>query len=208
MAVFSFRAAAVDYLAKNVSLSTQRRMKLGDHSAVLGLLQVETGQAYWGLPGTSLSSALSHTPPCSIKSGLCGPAMTSAHRLTVSLKTDTLRAWQGSVGSGTKLLIQLSTTRRLCTLFYLSEKPVETSEHPGIDGRLGPGLLFVTCAVRRTFRAINNTLTLLFIVVNKPISFEWLLFTFLFDIIIVVVTWLWVMWFMLFFDSICISFLC
>lgn len=38
--------AAVDYLAKNVSLSTQRRMKLGDHSAVLGLLQVETGQAY------------------------------------------------------------------------------------------------------------------------------------------------------------------
>lgn len=46
MAVFSFRSAAVDYLAKNVSLSTQRRMKLGDHSAVLGLLQVETGQAY------------------------------------------------------------------------------------------------------------------------------------------------------------------
>lgn len=41
-----FCAAAVDYLAKNVSLSTQRRMKLGDHSAVLGLLQVETGQAY------------------------------------------------------------------------------------------------------------------------------------------------------------------
>lgn len=40
------RVAAVDYLAKNVSLSTQRRMKLGDHSAVLGLLQVETGQAY------------------------------------------------------------------------------------------------------------------------------------------------------------------
>ncbi|KAF7693072.1 hypothetical protein HF521_008388, partial [Silurus meridionalis] len=38
--------SAVDYLAKNVSLSTQRRMKLGDHSAVLGLLQVETGQAY------------------------------------------------------------------------------------------------------------------------------------------------------------------
>ncbi|XP_028853438.1 paired box protein Pax-7a isoform X1 [Denticeps clupeoides] len=37
---------AVDYLAKNVSLSTQRRMKLGDPSAVLGLLQVETGQAY------------------------------------------------------------------------------------------------------------------------------------------------------------------
>uniref|UniRef100_A0A8C2PWF2 Paired box 7b n=1 Tax=Cyprinus carpio TaxID=7962 RepID=A0A8C2PWF2_CYPCA len=37
---------AVDYLAKNVSLSTQRRMKLGEHSAVLGLLQVETGQAY------------------------------------------------------------------------------------------------------------------------------------------------------------------
>ncbi|KAM9431624.1 paired box protein Pax-7-like isoform 2-T2 [Salvelinus alpinus] len=37
---------AVDYLAKNVSLSSQRRMKLGDHSAVLGLLQVETGQAY------------------------------------------------------------------------------------------------------------------------------------------------------------------
>lgn len=42
----SFCPAAVDYLAKNVSLSTQRRMKLGDHSAVLGLLQVETGQAY------------------------------------------------------------------------------------------------------------------------------------------------------------------
>nr|CAG25520.1 paired box protein 7 [Salvelinus alpinus] len=37
---------AADYLTKNVSLSTQRRMKLGDHSAVLGLLQVETGQAY------------------------------------------------------------------------------------------------------------------------------------------------------------------
>uniref|UniRef100_A0AAQ6IIC0 Paired box 7b n=1 Tax=Anabas testudineus TaxID=64144 RepID=A0AAQ6IIC0_ANATE len=37
---------AVDYLAKNVSLSSQRRMKLTDHSAVLGLLQVETGQAY------------------------------------------------------------------------------------------------------------------------------------------------------------------
>uniref|UniRef100_A0A3Q3IA17 Paired box 7b n=1 Tax=Monopterus albus TaxID=43700 RepID=A0A3Q3IA17_MONAL len=39
-------SAAVDYLAKNVSLSSQRRMKLADHSAVLGLLQVETGQAY------------------------------------------------------------------------------------------------------------------------------------------------------------------
>lgn len=39
-------SAAVDYLAKNVSLSTQRRMKLGEHSAVLGLLPVETGQAY------------------------------------------------------------------------------------------------------------------------------------------------------------------
>ncbi|XP_028308528.1 paired box protein Pax-7-like isoform X1 [Gouania willdenowi] len=38
--------SAVDYLAKNVSLSSQRRMKLADHSAVLGLLQVETGQAY------------------------------------------------------------------------------------------------------------------------------------------------------------------
>ncbi|XP_045912065.1 paired box protein Pax-7-like [Micropterus dolomieu] len=37
---------AVDYLAKNVGLSSQRRMKLADHSAVLGLLQVETGQAY------------------------------------------------------------------------------------------------------------------------------------------------------------------
>ncbi|EHB14735.1 Paired box protein Pax-7 [Heterocephalus glaber] len=37
---------AVDYLAKNVSLSTQRRMKLGEHSTVLGLLPVETGQAY------------------------------------------------------------------------------------------------------------------------------------------------------------------
>lgn len=44
--VWLFLAAAVDYLAKNVSLSTQRRMKLGEHSAVLGLLQVETGQAY------------------------------------------------------------------------------------------------------------------------------------------------------------------
>lgn len=43
----SLCVAAVDYLAKNVSLSTQRRMKLGEHSAVLGLLQVETGQAYW-----------------------------------------------------------------------------------------------------------------------------------------------------------------
>lgn len=41
-----FFPAAVDYLAKNVSLSTQRRMKLGEHSAVLGLLPVETGQAY------------------------------------------------------------------------------------------------------------------------------------------------------------------
>lgn len=57
-------------------------------------------------------------------------------------------------------------------LFYLSEKPVETSKHPGIDGRLGHGLLFVPRTVRRTFRAIDNTLTLLFIVVNKPISFE------------------------------------
>ncbi|XP_076022781.1 paired box protein Pax-7-like isoform X2 [Genypterus blacodes] len=37
---------AVDYLAKNVSLSSQHRIKLADHSAVLGLLQVETGQAY------------------------------------------------------------------------------------------------------------------------------------------------------------------
>ncbi|XP_029975012.1 paired box protein Pax-7-like isoform X1 [Salarias fasciatus] len=37
---------AVDYLAKNVGLSGQRRVKLADHSAVLGLLQVETGQAY------------------------------------------------------------------------------------------------------------------------------------------------------------------
>ncbi|XP_017295688.1 paired box protein Pax-7 isoform X2 [Kryptolebias marmoratus] len=36
----------VDYLAKNTSLSNQRKMKLPDHSAVLGLLQVETGQAY------------------------------------------------------------------------------------------------------------------------------------------------------------------
>jgi paired box protein 3/7 len=43
---FSLFPAAVDYLAKNVSLSTQRRMKLGEHSAVLGLLPVETGQAY------------------------------------------------------------------------------------------------------------------------------------------------------------------
>lgn len=44
---FPSSSAAVDYLAKNVSLSTQRRMKLGEHSAVLGLLPVETGQAYW-----------------------------------------------------------------------------------------------------------------------------------------------------------------
>ncbi|XP_035243047.1 paired box protein Pax-7a isoform X2 [Anguilla anguilla] len=43
---YSQYSQTVDYLAKNVSLSTQRRMKLGDHSAVLGLLQVETGQAY------------------------------------------------------------------------------------------------------------------------------------------------------------------
>ncbi|XP_003783899.1 paired box protein Pax-7 isoform X1 [Otolemur garnettii] len=41
-----YSQTAVDYLAKNVSLSTQRRMKLGEHSAVLGLLPVETGQAY------------------------------------------------------------------------------------------------------------------------------------------------------------------
>ncbi|XP_028848912.1 paired box protein Pax-7b isoform X1 [Denticeps clupeoides] len=41
-----YSQSAVDYLAKNVTLSTQRRMKLGEHSAVLGLLQVETGQAY------------------------------------------------------------------------------------------------------------------------------------------------------------------
>ncbi len=47
MISLSLCVAAVDYLAKNVSLSTQRRMKLGEHSAVLGLLQVETGQAYW-----------------------------------------------------------------------------------------------------------------------------------------------------------------
>ena len=46
LSVCLFSLAAVDYLTKNVSLSTQRRMKLGDHSAVLGLLQVETGQAY------------------------------------------------------------------------------------------------------------------------------------------------------------------
>ncbi|XP_061422200.1 paired box protein Pax-3 isoform X3 [Lethenteron reissneri] len=38
---------AADYLAKNVGLGSQRRLKLGEHSAVLGLLQVaETGQAY------------------------------------------------------------------------------------------------------------------------------------------------------------------
>uniref|UniRef100_A0A3B1KBP3 Paired box 7b n=1 Tax=Astyanax mexicanus TaxID=7994 RepID=A0A3B1KBP3_ASTMX len=43
---YSQYGQTVDYLAKNVSLSTQRRMKLGEHSAVLGLLQVETGQAY------------------------------------------------------------------------------------------------------------------------------------------------------------------
>ncbi|XP_029995762.1 paired box protein Pax-7-like [Sphaeramia orbicularis] len=41
-----YSQTTVDYLAKNVSLSSQRRMKLADHSAVLGLLQVETGQAY------------------------------------------------------------------------------------------------------------------------------------------------------------------
>ncbi|KAJ6656789.1 hypothetical protein lerEdw1_003120 [Lerista edwardsae] len=41
-----YSQTAVDYLAKNVGLSTQRRMKLGEHSAVLGLLPVETGQAY------------------------------------------------------------------------------------------------------------------------------------------------------------------
>ncbi len=57
--------AAVDYLAKNVSLSTQRRMKLGDHSAVLGLLQVETGQAYWVRPLQTHLHTLSdaQTPP-------------------------------------------------------------------------------------------------------------------------------------------------
>uniref|UniRef100_A0A7N8Y3I1 Paired box protein Pax-7-like n=1 Tax=Mastacembelus armatus TaxID=205130 RepID=A0A7N8Y3I1_9TELE len=43
---YSQYGQTVDYLAKNVSLSSQRRMKLADHSAVLGLLQVETGQAY------------------------------------------------------------------------------------------------------------------------------------------------------------------
>ncbi|XP_054625173.1 paired box protein Pax-7-like isoform X4 [Dunckerocampus dactyliophorus] len=37
---------AMNCLAKNVGLSSQRRMKLSDHSGVLGLLQVETGQAY------------------------------------------------------------------------------------------------------------------------------------------------------------------
>ncbi|XP_061592864.1 paired box protein Pax-7-like isoform X1 [Cololabis saira] len=41
-----YGTTAVDYLAKNVGLSGQRRVKLADHSAVLGLLQVETGQAY------------------------------------------------------------------------------------------------------------------------------------------------------------------
>nr|XP_057907159.1 paired box protein Pax-7-like isoform X2 [Doryrhamphus excisus] len=37
---------AMNCLTKNVGLSSQRRMKLSDHSGVLGLLQVETGQAY------------------------------------------------------------------------------------------------------------------------------------------------------------------
>ncbi|XP_061647515.1 paired box protein Pax-7-like isoform X1 [Phyllopteryx taeniolatus] len=37
---------AMNCLAKNVGLSSQRRVKLSDHSGVLGLLQVETGQAY------------------------------------------------------------------------------------------------------------------------------------------------------------------
>ncbi|KAM8882855.1 paired box protein Pax-7-like isoform 1-T1 [Synchiropus picturatus] len=41
---FQYGQTAMDYLAKN--LSSQRRVKLADHSAVLGLLQVETGQAY------------------------------------------------------------------------------------------------------------------------------------------------------------------
>lgn len=74
MRVFS---GAVDYLAKNVSLSTQRRMKLGDHSAVLGLLQVETGQAYWSPQGLQLHTYANtytqlHTPgPAKILHFVC-----------------------------------------------------------------------------------------------------------------------------------------
>ncbi|XP_013887511.1 paired box protein Pax-7 [Austrofundulus limnaeus] len=41
-----YGSTAVDYLTKNISLSNQHKMKLPDHSTVLGLLQVETGQAY------------------------------------------------------------------------------------------------------------------------------------------------------------------
>ncbi|XP_043967625.1 paired box protein Pax-7-like [Gambusia affinis] len=37
---------AVDYLAKNISLFSQHKMKLTNHSAVLGMLHVSTGQAY------------------------------------------------------------------------------------------------------------------------------------------------------------------
>ncbi|CAK6952610.1 paired box protein Pax-7a isoform X1 [Scomber scombrus] len=55
---------AVDYLAKNVSLSTQRRMKLGDHSAVLGLLQ----------PGHDIS-ALCAPEKLTLVEGQTGPQM-------------------------------------------------------------------------------------------------------------------------------------
>uniref|UniRef100_A0A3P9NR57 Paired box protein Pax-7-like n=1 Tax=Poecilia reticulata TaxID=8081 RepID=A0A3P9NR57_POERE len=37
---------AVDYLTKNISLFSQHKMKLTNHSAVLGMLHVSTGQAY------------------------------------------------------------------------------------------------------------------------------------------------------------------
>ena len=126
-------------------------------------------------PPATLSSALCHPPPCSIKSGLyssssplCSSAMTSAHRESDARGRD----------SGTKLFTP--TTRRLCTpLFSISgpcslysfpssfrpktnpvllcsEGPDGTPEHPE-DGRPPwPGLLFVMAAVQRTFRAINN----------------------------------------------------
>ncbi|XP_036068880.1 paired box protein Pax-7 isoform X1 [Oryzias melastigma] len=46
VASYQYSQTAVDYLAKNVSLSSPRRMKLADPSAVLGLLHIEPGQAY------------------------------------------------------------------------------------------------------------------------------------------------------------------
>lgn len=85
----SFPPAAVDYLAKNVSLSTQRRMKLGDHSAVLGLLQVETGQAYWV---RSLQTHLhtltdAQTPPPTSWSSSVHPPARVWEAFTLILKT-------------------------------------------------------------------------------------------------------------------------